>query len=413
MNDHLHGLDTLLVADAFSQHVVARLLDFFADTSPWPRRLWEVGSVLALREGAEAGTWLQSRVLSQSAVSWYLRALERQLGPDKGLGDSRLRKLLTELLRSGLAPDSRERRQLIQLIPAITDGYLDRWAAAADSAARPSPERLACAIAAHLLDLGHSSGQLHRWARAVNAEPDATLRDVFDGAVKLAARPDADYEVVVPFLSVPDHQQLASGLPEWRPPEAAATWFRENGVEAPPRHNGAFVYSLKAKDPVGAARAAGSRVQRLEARRSYARGSKKSLVPVGHVWIRGEHEPLPLNPPERGAKVLSLESEKTMYAVVHGDQLDEALELAAPLNGGPAASAVSGAWAAIESLLYHPGDEADKEQGRAVAADRLAAIVACSWPRAELTALSYRHSPTAPDELLRELGACESNRQRS
>lgn len=413
MNESAHAVDTVLVTDVCGQHVVARLMDFFADTSPWPRRLWEVGSVLALREGAEAGEWLRSRVLSPSSVSWYLRALERQLGPDKGLGDSRLRKLLTDLLRSGLAPDSRERRQLIQLIPAATEGYLNRWVEAADSAARPSPERLARAVATHLLDLGHSSGQLHRWVRAMSVEPDATLRDLLNGAAQLAEEQDREYEVLVPFLSVPDHQRLASGLSEWRAPAAAARWFREAGVEAPPRHNGAFVYKLAAKDPVAAARAAGARVQRLEARRSYARGSKKSLEPVGQVWIRGEQGPLPLRPPGRGVNVLSLESEKTMYAVVHGDQLDEALELAAPLNGGPAASAVSGAWAAVESLLYHPGDEADKEQGRAVAADRLAAIVACSWPRAELTALSYRHAPVEADDLLHDLTVCETNQRRS
>jgi hypothetical protein len=44
-----------LATDSYARHVVARLLDFFADTSPWPRRLWEVSSVLALQEAAEAG----------------------------------------------------------------------------------------------------------------------------------------------------------------------------------------------------------------------------------------------------------------------------------------------------------------------------------------------------------------------
>jgi hypothetical protein len=110
---------------------------------------------------------------------------------------------------------------------------------------------------------------------------------------------------------------------------------------------------------------------------------------------------------------LSLESEKTMYSVSQNDRLDEALELAAPLNAGPAASAAAGAWAAIESLLFHPGDQADVEEGRAVAADRLAAIVTCSWPRAELTALSYRHRLSVPDAVSTELQSCRSNLQRS
>lgn len=101
-----------------------------------------------------------------------------------------------------------------------------------------------------------------------------------------------------------------------------------------------------------------------------------------------------------------------MYSVTGSDRLDDALELAAPVNGGPPAPAVSGAWAAIESLMYHPGDKSDPSAGRAVAADRMASLVACSWPRAELTALSYRHKPPEPDELSLALANAQSNAER-
>ncbi|MGH3867291.1 MAG: hypothetical protein ACRDQ4_14335 [Pseudonocardiaceae bacterium] len=108
--------------------------------------------------------------------------------------------------------------------------YLPRWAAAVDAAQRPSPERLARAVATHLLDCGHSSGQLHRWSRALSREPDATLADLLTGASKLADQDDRDFEVMVPFVSVPDHQTLASHLPEWYSPPRAATWFAENKI---------------------------------------------------------------------------------------------------------------------------------------------------------------------------------------
>jgi len=45
-------------------------------------------------------------------------------------------------------------------------------------------------------------------------------------------------------------------------------------------------------------------------------------------------------------------------------------------------SRIAGGWAAIEALLSEPND-------RGAAADRLAGLVACSFPRAELTLLSY------------------------
>jgi hypothetical protein len=102
-----------------------------------------------------------------------------------------------------------------------------------------------------------------------------------------------------------------------------------------------------------------------------------------------------------------------MYRVTGLDRLDDALELAAPLNEGPMAPAVTGAWAALESLLYEPADKEDTEKGRAIAADRLAALVTCSWPRAELTALAHRHRPAAVDALWIELEATRSNARRA
>jgi hypothetical protein len=405
-------LSSALTTDPHAAHIAARLLDFFADTTPWPRRLWDVSSVLALREACEAGRWQARQVLSPGAITWYLHALERQLGPDRGLGDSRLRRLLTVLLRSGLGPNSPERRQLDQLLPMIISGYLDRWRDAVDAGHLPSAERLARAVATHLLDLGHSSGQLHRWARWLIEKPGTTLGDLLDSACDLARQGDAEYEVVVPFLSVPDHQRLAMHLPEWRTATDTASWFVANNITKPPRQYGSFLFRITAKDPTAAARVAGTLVQRLQARATYARGGSGSrLEPVGQVWIAG-HPALPVAPPARGVDVLSLVRERTMYSTSSHDLLDDALEMAAPLNGGPAAPAVSGGWSAIESLLSQASDTGEGRPGRVVAADRLAAIVTCSWPRAELTALSFRHNPDAPDVLSGQLDGTRRNLDR-
>jgi hypothetical protein len=410
-----------LATDLYGSHVLARLLDFFRETTPWPRRLWEASNILALEEAIECGDWTRMKVLSSGAVSWYLHELERQLGPDRGLGDTRLRKELTQLLRSKLPADGRDRRRLVQLLPSIKQGYLNRWAASVDSAKPPSAERLARCLATYLLDCGHSSGHLNRWAVQFRKESNSTLKDLLDSACALAEQVDQRYEVLIPFISVPDHESLASHLPEWLAPSQAAAWFTENGFESSPRHNGAFTFKFITKDPVAAARRAGAMVRRLEARRAYARGgaytgqqgNRHRLQPVGQVWIKGQPGPFPLSPPNRGVSVLSLVSEKTMYSVNQSDRLDEALELAAPLNDGSASTAAAGGWAAVESLLYHPGDELDVTEGRAVVADRLAAIVACSWPRAELTTLSYRHDPPTADDLSLRLDKCATNMERS
>ncbi|MGD9484975.1 NAD(P)-binding protein [Streptomyces sp. TRM70308] len=91
----------------------------------------------------------------------------------------------------------------------------------------------------------------------------------------------------------------------------------------------------------------------------------------------------------------------------------DALELAAAVNRGALAPAVAGGWAAGESLLVHADDpKSDGERsGKAIAADRMAIIIACSWPRAELTTLAHRHNPSEPDDLFRAVAACTTNRE--
>lgn len=75
-------------------------------------------------------------------------------------------------------------------------------------------------------------------------------------------------------------------------------------------------------------------------------------------------------------------------------------------NPGVPGSAASGTWVPSS----RDTDEADREEGRAVAADRAAALVAAGWPRAELTALSYDVQVRESDpRLRRDLDAIEGN----
>ena len=63
--------------------------------------------------------------------------------------------------------------------------------------------------------------------------------------------------------------------------------------------------------------------------------------------------------------------------------MDAAIELLEPLASAAPPTAAAAGWAAFEALLSEPGNHG-------VVADRMGAIVACSFPRAELTVLSYQ-----------------------
>jgi hypothetical protein len=147
----------------YSRHLAARFLDFTSPKTPWPRRLWDLGSFLALEELHDVGIWLDRQVLSPSAVQWLQRDLQKQLGQDVAFGTKELRQELTCCLQSDLTIRSDGWRRLRQVIDIARPGYLDRWAAKAAGAEPPGAERAARAAATHLLDSGHSLTGLRRW----------------------------------------------------------------------------------------------------------------------------------------------------------------------------------------------------------------------------------------------------------
>jgi hypothetical protein len=126
-----------------------------------------------------------------------------------------------------------------------------------------SPERLSGAVAAHLLDRGYNMGFLHRTVRHL-----MTTGDLLDEAAQLASASSRQFDVLVPFLAVPQQQLLAEGLPEWRNGSQVRAWLAMNAPAHSARQNGAFLYSIQAMDPYAAGRRAGELLDRLLARSS-------------------------------------------------------------------------------------------------------------------------------------------------
>lgn len=83
--------------------------------------------------------------------------------------------------------------------------------------------------------------------------------------------------------------------------------------------------------------------------------------------------------------------------------------MATVLDRGTSGPAVSSGWAAIESMMIGRGEG----QNRVNAADRLASIIACSFPRAELTKLAFRHMSNGTDKLAAQLARATTNRERA
>ncbi|MEU8141636.1 hypothetical protein [Nonomuraea sp. NPDC048901] len=78
-----------------------------------------------------AGTWVDRRVLSQSAVDWQRHAVERLFGDDPALGSKAFRRELQDCLRATLTIASDSRRKLRHLIDLGRPGYPENSAGGA------------------------------------------------------------------------------------------------------------------------------------------------------------------------------------------------------------------------------------------------------------------------------------------
>ena len=403
----------LNVKTPYDRHVVSRLLDFFGAKTPWQRSLWNSGIVLTLREALQASAGVAASVVSNSSLHNLTSHAIVLAGRDPGVGDAIQVRVLQEALRTdlkggGLTFEGVDYRVVAILVAEIEEHYLERWAATvAANTGQFGAERTARAIASHLLDAGFSSGFLHRWwTYRVQHEPGTKdLANIITEAHNIVSAPPIDFELVVGFEHAPP--PLGSDPDSlWISNQDLSGWLRSHKFDvAGVRTRGGLMFNIQARDPQAAAERAAETVERLVSRAEL--GTYKKLVPTSQIWVSGESKPLPLRLKARKVEVHALSRQDRLYNGGKFSQVDAALELVWPLNSAPPSPAVAGGWAAVEALLTGAGD---KE--RVLAGDRMAALVACSFPRAELTELSYRLEELGGTPAA-ELKACTSNRDRA
>lgn len=377
-----------------------RTAEFVDPGVRWQRSLWNTGLVLCLKEIVEASDAVQIGALSGRSVKWLAEWAKAMIVDDPGAGSKTERRAIVELLGQDLASGGARYLELGQWIDTIESSYLPRWAAAVSEEPLPSRERTARALASHLLDLGFSSPALSAWFKGLEVSESA---DIFEYAEKLAGTADQTFEVML-FFDQPPAERIAKP-PEWRDARQVSAWMAANGFNRKRQHGG-LLLPLTACDPFAAAGQAADVADRVLARSSV--GTKGDVRIKSLAYIGGHRSPISLRRSRR-VEVRALEREQRLLHLDRTGPVDDALELLSHLKRAPAPVAVTSGWAAIESLLSGAGD-ADK----VVTAERLGAIVSCSWPRAELTTLSWApHNRLQGDSLSARFAECESNRERA
>lgn len=381
---------------------VERLREFLADKTPWNRSLWGVGSILAIDEFYEACAVMGDGHLSSAAVNQMASSLQRRVGLHPAFTEAE-KSFLRERLRGIPRVDGLKHVEIKEFADRVRTDYLNRWAGAVRKGTF-TVEKFARGVAAYLLDEGFSGRFLDGIIRAMLESPqEITLPELCEELHgRIQSLPRRPFEVLLALKSRPTP---ADQVPEsWLQAREVIEWLRNNnfptsGVRAPV----GILVDVIARDPIGAAQAAKDEAERFSARALIATG--KRLNPFPSVWVKGADRPWPMADVSRGVGVKELLRGGHVFSTDTNESVEAALELLAHMEGSSVAAAVAGGWAAIEGLLADPSD-------RSSAADNLSILVACSFPRAELTALSYQVEKEHP-VVCAELAGEETNRLRS
>ena len=388
--------------------VCSRLRDFFAERAPWQRRLWSIGTVLGLRELLEyADDCLAGRASNTEGLRFVVGTARREVGRDPGVAhlatelDGMLNRLEVRPLKD-LSQDVCD--ELDHLAHRAQDDYLSQWVG---TPADAPVELTARAIASHLLDTGFSSTHLYRWLQSKRSSLSDPRELAEEAAGMVAEMRRRLFSVFVPCSAPYAKPSAASGAVTWLEGRAAAGWLREKVPEAESRrHSGGFLIVVEQRDPWAAVNAARSLVARADARAKVARLNDEGIRMNGWARVAGSQHSFDVSHPVSQVEIGSLDRQASVYRFdgIFPPATDDALELASYMQSPSTGAAIIGGWSAIEGLLVRPG-----EGQHYLAADRLAALVACSLPRAELTPLAHRHKRAPDDALSNELETADTN----
>lgn len=380
---------------------VVRLLEFLSDRRPWNRSLWGIGIILAMDELYESCAAMRQGHLSEGSLKQVGSSLQKRVGAHPAFTDEE-KTFLRQLVQQVPRADTAAHFGIRELSARVGTDYLSRWGRVV-ARGNVAIEHFARSVAAHLLDAGFAAEHLHAFIKArLDALEPITLSELCDALqAELTANPKREFEVMLAFTRKP---AFRNGIPsEWLQGAAVTAWLKAQGFDtAGVRAPVAMLLRVQARDAIGAAQVARGESDRFAARALIATG--EPLMRTEMLWVKGCNRPARMKEESRGVGVKELFREDRVFSPDANQSVDAALELLAHLEDSSPPAAIAGGWGAIEGLLADPGD-------RSSAADNLATLVTCSFPRAELTMLSHRLVQACPGQFP-EIEHAETNRER-
>lgn len=400
--------------------ILARMRELADNRTPWHRALWQSGSIVMIAEVSEAveATW-SGAIASDEAMRDVIQATTRQVKRDPGLGTDEVRAqlvgLLDQLKTVGKTKPTAENYRTLSRVSAYVErcrtNYMLRWIEYNDNV-KVEPEDIevtARMLVAHLIDEGFHRSHVHGWLS--NVDKSWTLSQVVAKAREMLLEAPKEFRFLISFVKAPKEVSEAFGA-DWRPGDefvAAYEATTRGRSETPRAGAGAIEWRCISRDPHAAMSELAAWQQRILSRAELGFGTAgkvefgPEVVDLGSNRVRTPRQDL------RPIRIPSIQRSR-MYGMSspYAPQLDGAIGLLASHSGAAVASpSIASVWAAAEGLLGRPG-------GKGVdVADRLADIVTCSFPRAELSELSRAWLRQGEDQLGESLRTAPSSREQA
>lgn len=369
--------------------VLARMNEFFTEGTPWTRHLWQVGTVMALREVLESAEASWSGALSRpEALDDFKGSARRVIISDPTLISvmPTLTAALDSISFKKSAGAVQAHTLLGELVRRIERNYLWSWSEhlTASPLITEDVELVARLVGAHLLDLGFHGEHLVGWlaSRAIGLDLPGLLRE----AQVMQNQGVAEYSFLAMFGEIPAKALDSFGadavdLDDFLQTCKDAGCERE--IDAPVV--GVARIRSTARDVHAALESVAQWLQRYETRVRV--GLKEGLVlrPLAFDEKSKKFRPIrePAVPRLRAVEKLLMLAPDARNAVVL-EQLDDALAHLSPRLQATRGVSVATLWAAAEGLL------GSVEASGASVATKLARIVACSYPREEIHYLAVK-----------------------
>lgn len=397
-----------------NNHIFRRIEEFFLPKGmPWYRKLWNSGSILTLKELLKLSHAVHNSVISESLFHDAIVFAIKRILCDEGIESSdkdRVKAVLGKNQKIKISYQSCDWYVLDELIKRIEAKYIANWITAIENGVQ-STEKTARYLASHFMDIGYSSQYLYQkciiFRKQENGSQNAILLLLGFFANKVSH--NEKYEVMFTFTKTPrtiKRGQISKcSSMEWLVPKEVSQWLLSQKIDSSGvRPTGGLNIKVYATDKFAAIKKALSHSRSVTSR--IALGTKKPPQMLNTVWVAGFSESFNLPEINREIHLKVLTKEGLFFSISDDESVENSIALVGFMNEAAPSPAITTGWAAIESLLVGPGGHS-----KLIASERIANIIACSFPRGELTKLAYQYLKEGnDDELTKNLVAEKYNK---